>query len=196
MQTIPKDGPLDPIQREQNRGVNRRGFLGMLTFLTAGLAAAGVPVVGLLGRGEGSAAAAPSLGADSAGSGTRPGTQPGSGTQFGATAEATEPSLPIAKLADIPVGGAVNFAYPDAHSPALLVRLDSGEMRAFNNRCTHLECPVYWAAEEGRLLCPCHEGSFDARSGKPLGGPPKRPLTGIRLSVVDGTVYAVGRYGA
>jgi arsenite oxidase small subunit len=180
MQNARKDGPLDPIQREQNRDVNRRGFLGMLTFLTAGLAAAGIPAVGLLGRGE-AGGAGPGAGAQAPGE---------------ALSEGTKPMLPIAKLADLPVGGAVNFAYPDAHSPALLVRLASGELRAFNNRCTHLECPVYWAAEEGKLLCPCHEGSFDARTGKPLAGPPKRPLGGIRLSVVEGTIYAVGRYGA
>ena len=157
-----KDGPGDPVHRNENREVNRRGFLGILTLLTAGMAAAAVPAVAMVG---------------------------------GEAHASEEPMVPICKLEEIPVGGAVNFAYPDAHSPAILVRTATGEMRAYNNRCTHLECPVYWVAEENKLRCPCHEGSFDVRSGKPVAGPPKRQLTGIRLSVADGTVYAVGRYG-
>ncbi|HYG60244.1 MAG TPA: Rieske (2Fe-2S) protein [Symbiobacteriaceae bacterium] len=158
---LKKDGPGDPVHRKENRDVNRRGFLGILTLMTAGMAAASVPAVGLLKEAH----------------------------------AGEEPMVAICKTDEIPVGGAVNFSYPDAHSPAILVRTDSGEMRAYNNRCTHLECPVYWVSEESKLRCPCHEGEFDVRSGKPVAGPPTRQLTGIRLSVVDGVVYAVGRYG-
>lgn len=176
-----KDGPKDPVHRTENRQVNRRGFMGMLTALTATLAAAAVPAVGVLGEDR------PPAGA---------GEGPAGGAQDGPAPVGEEPVVAVARLDEIPVGGAVNFAYPDAHQPAILVRLETGELRAYNNRCTHLECPVYWAAQEGWLRCPCHEGIFDAQNGKPLWGPPQRQLTGIRLRVVDGVVYAVGRYQA
>ncbi|HWI63044.1 MAG TPA: Rieske (2Fe-2S) protein [Symbiobacteriaceae bacterium] len=156
-----KDGPGDPVHRDENRGVNRRGFLGILSVMTAGMAVAAVPAVA-------------SIGNDSE----------------------AETMVAVCKVDEIPVGGVVNFSYPDAHSPALLVRMATGELRAYNNKCTHLECPVYYVKGEDKLRCPCHEGEFDVASGKAVAGPPKRQLTGIRLSVADGVVYAVGRYGA
>ncbi|HYF90785.1 MAG TPA: Rieske 2Fe-2S domain-containing protein [Symbiobacteriaceae bacterium] len=157
-----KDGPGDPVHRDENRGVNRRGFLGIVTMLTAGMAAVSVPAMALVKEETGSK---------------------------------DDPMVAICKVDEIPVGGVVNFSYPDAHSPALLVRIATGEMRAYNNKCTHLECPVYYVKGEDKLRCPCHEGEFDVASGKAVAGPPKRQLTGIRLSVADGVVYAVGRYG-
>lgn len=167
-----KDGAGDPVHREENRWVNRRGFLGLVTVMTAGMAAAAVPALAMVGPESG--------GADASGAGA---------------GGAVEPVVAVCRMDEIPVGGVVNFAYPDAHSPALLVRMATGEMRAYNNKCTHLECPVYYVKGEDKLRCPCHEGEFDVASGKAVAGPPKRQLTGIRLSVVDGTVYAVGRYG-
>lgn len=169
-----KDGAGDPVHREENRAVNRRGFLGLVTVMTAGMAAAAVPALALVGSEAG-------------------GEPSGDGADAG---EPAEPMVAICRVDEIPVGGVVNFAYPNAHSPALLVRMATGEMRAYNNKCTHLECPVYYVKGEDKLRCPCHEGEFDVASGKAVAGPPRRQLTGIRLSVVDGTVYAVGRYGA
>ncbi|HYF76496.1 MAG TPA: Rieske 2Fe-2S domain-containing protein [Symbiobacteriaceae bacterium] len=171
-----KDGAGDPVHREENRSVNRRGFLGLVTVMTAGMAAAAVPALALVGEP----------------SGAGPGEADGGGSAGGGT---QEPMVAICRMDEIPVGGVVNFAYPDAHSPALLVRMATGEMRAYNNKCTHLECPVYYVKGEDKLRCPCHEGEFDVASGKAVAGPPRRQLTGIRLSVADGTVYAVGRYG-
>lgn len=44
----------------------------------------------------------------------------------------------------------------------------------------------------GRLRCPCHEGWFDAASGRPLAGPPPRPLVRVSLEVRGGVVHAAG----
>lgn len=43
-----------------------------------------------------------------------------------------------------------------------------------------------------RFFCPCHDGAFDVRSGVPTAGPPRRPLSRIRLERSGGVVYAVG----
>jgi Rieske Fe-S protein len=43
-----------------------------------------------------------------------------------------------------------------------------------------------------QLLCPCHHGVFDVATGRPIAGPPRRPLTRISLKVVDRIVYATG----
>jgi Rieske Fe-S protein len=45
---------------------------------------------------------------------------------------------------------------------------------------------------EGKLHCPCHNGWFDLETGRPLAGPPRRPLPRVTLEVRDGLVYATG----
>ena len=102
------------------------------------------------------------------------------------------PALEIAKLDAIPVGGSIAFEYPHAGEPKLLVRLGEGELVAYDARCTHLSCPVIPQPERGRFFCPCHSGSFDLASGRPLAGPPRRPLPRVELEVRGGTVFAVG----
>jgi Rieske Fe-S protein len=103
--------------------------------------------------------------------------------------------LPVREIAgvdEIPVGGTMVFNYPDEHEPALLVRLDELRFVAYDQKCTHLSCPVIPQIEAGRLYCPCHAGSFDLASGRPLAGPPRRPLPRIRLEIRSGRIYAAG----
>ena len=100
--------------------------------------------------------------------------------------------VPVARVADIPVGGAQLFDYPDEHAPRILVRLSDDEFVAYDQQCTHLLCPVLPEVEHGVMHCPCHEGYFDIRSGRPIAGPPRRPLARVTLEVRDGTVYAMG----
>lgn len=102
------------------------------------------------------------------------------------------PVQEIARVDDIPVGGSLLFEYP-AHSPArLLVRVDEETFVAYEQQCTHLLCPVIPQVEERQLHCPCHDGYFDLMSGRPLAGPPQRPLARVNLEVRDGVVYATG----
>ena len=48
------------------------------------------------------------------------------------------------------------------------------------------------ASERGELHCPCHVGYFDLATGRPIAGPPRRPLPRIALEVRDGIIYATG----
>jgi Rieske Fe-S protein len=97
----------------------------------------------------------------------------------------------IAQLADIPVGGARSFAYPEEHDPCLLLRPDEKTLLAFSQKCTHLGCAVTPDTEKNCLYCPCHKGYFALESGRPLAGPPRRPLPRIILENRDGVVFAV-----
>jgi arsenite oxidase small subunit len=112
--------------------------------------------------------------------------------------EKTYPKQKVADLKTLQVGEAVEFHYPGEHTPALLVRLSDNEFKAYQNSCTHLKCPVFWSKSEEQLVCPCHHGFFDVMTGKPTGGPPKRPLPEIIVKVEQDTVYATGvkRYEA
>jgi Rieske Fe-S protein len=94
----------------------------------------------------------------------------------------------------VPEGVAFLFRYPTPHDPAILVRLPGGELRAFSQQCTHLGCVVYWEPGSGRMLCPCHDGAFDGRTGGVLAGPPQRPLGRIDVEArADGMIWALGR---
>jgi Rieske Fe-S protein len=85
-------------------------------------------------------------------------------------------SVAVAGIHDIPVGGHKLFRYPTENDPCILLRLAEDRFVAFDQRCTHLSCPVLFDAARKQLACPCHEGFFSIEDGRPLAGPPKRPL--------------------
>ena len=101
-------------------------------------------------------------------------------------------ALPVARVDELPIGGAKTFTYPEGSTPRLLVRTGEAAFVAYDQQCTHLLCPVVPAVEQGRLHCPCHNGWFDLATGRPLGGPPRRPLPRVLLEVREGTVWATG----
>jgi nitrite reductase/ring-hydroxylating ferredoxin subunit len=98
----------------------------------------------------------------------------------------------IAAVSDLKIGEARLFDYPRKGEACVLVRVSEKDFVAYNQKCTHLSCPVLPKHEEGKFHCPCHEGSFDMRTGQPLAGPPRRPLPRVKVDVRDGRVYALG----
>jgi Rieske Fe-S protein len=102
------------------------------------------------------------------------------------------PEAVIARAADVAPGAVKLFSYPTGADPCILVRLPDGRLAAFSQKCTHLSCAVYYAAERHRLECPCHEGYFSAETGRVLQGPPPRPLPRVRVEERDGLIVATG----
>jgi ubiquinol-cytochrome c reductase iron-sulfur subunit len=122
--------------------------------------------------------------------------------------------LPI-RAADVGFD-AVTTVFPEGHlgsadAVALLVRVPVGELRlaagrdawapdgcvAYSKICTHVGCPVgLYRAEARQLLCPCHQSTFDVRSGaKPVFGPAVRPLPQLPMRVDDdGYLVATGDF--
>ena len=98
----------------------------------------------------------------------------------------------IAEAAEIPIGGAITFAYPAEHDQCVLVRLDEKTFAAFSQECTHLSCSVVPDPEKNCFRCPCHEGSFDISTGRPTAGPPRRALPRVTLEFRQGRIYASG----
>lgn len=92
---------------------------------------------------------------------------------------------------DVPVGGMLGFTLPGTSLPAILIHLDAETFTAFEQKCTHLSCAVYYAAERGRIECPCHNGAFDARTGAVLQGPAPRALRRFDVVVRDEGVFLV-----
>lgn len=100
------------------------------------------------------------------------------------------PAVRIAKAGEIPVGGVKLFQY--AEDQCILVRTGEASYAAYSQKCTHLSCAVYYAKENNRLECPCHEGYFSVRDGSVLQGPPTRPLPKVTLELRGSDVLAVG----
>jgi Rieske Fe-S protein len=105
--------------------------------------------------------------------------------------EPSYPSLTVARLEEIPIGGVKLFNYPSAQDPCLLVRLGMNEYVAYSQKCTHLSCAVYYFQQHNRLECPCHEGYFSIRDGSVLQGPPPRPLPRVILEKRGDELVAV-----
>jgi ubiquinol-cytochrome c reductase iron-sulfur subunit len=117
---------------------------------------------------------------------------------------------------DLPVDGVVTV-WPEGHthaadSPTLLIRTRPGRelaprdgrdawtvdgVVAYSKLCTHVGCPVgLYQAEEGLLLCPCHQSTFDVYDGaRPVFGPAARSLPQLPLDVDDdGYLVATGDF--
>jgi len=115
------------------------------------------------------------------------------------------PATAIAKLAELEPGAQIAFDYPDADSPAVLLRfagpVDGGigpdqSIVAYSILCTHKGCPVAYNAERKMLICPCHWSSFDpAKRGRMIIGQASQGLPQITLRIEAGTIEAVGVEG-
>ncbi|MEI5906299.1 Rieske 2Fe-2S domain-containing protein [Bacillus spongiae] len=106
--------------------------------------------------------------------------------------ESDELKLFIANEEDLQVGDSVSFSYPEENDPALLIKIADNEYRAYNIKCTHLMCPVYWEKESHELVCPCHNGFFNVEDGSVISGPPPRGLPSIKLAFKNKEIYAIG----
>jgi nitrite reductase/ring-hydroxylating ferredoxin subunit len=102
------------------------------------------------------------------------------------------PRKRIADVADLENKRVIEFRYPDEHEPCLALALGPGRYVAYGQKCSHLACAVVPHLDKGELHCPCHNGYFEAAGGRPVAGPPRRPLPLVSLEVADGAVYATG----
>jgi Rieske Fe-S protein len=109
--------------------------------------------------------------------------------------QSSAPPEPLAITRDdeLKIHDVVAFHFPTHADPCLLTRYEDGRLLAYGQLCPHLLCPVIPEVEKGLFTCPCHKGSFDVETGRPISGPPRRPLPTITLEVRDdGMIYAIG----
>lgn len=101
------------------------------------------------------------------------------------------PTVKVGNVRQLEPGKAVHFTYPDAASPAWLVKLEqpayqgvgpNKDIVAFSALCTHMGCPVTFTG--GRFVCPCHKSMFDpGKNGQVYQGLATDYLPQIQLSV-------------
>lgn len=90
-------------------------------------------------------------------------------------------------LEKIAPNSAVYFQY--GYLPGILLKTESGELRAFSAKCTHLDCNVKYLPQTKNFLCACHEGYFDD-TGKNIAGPPPSPLSVFSI-IRDGDTMVI-----
>lgn len=92
-------------------------------------------------------------------------------------------------------GGSLPFQDPLSGDPAVLVRLASGKVVAYDAVCTHAGCTVEYDPGSRYLICPCHGATFDpAHAAAVVGGPTNQPLLSLPISVDSrtGTISLTG----
>jgi cytochrome b6-f complex iron-sulfur subunit len=89
----------------------------------------------------------------------------------------------VCSTGDVPIGGTFPFRIEGSKVTYILIRPAENEWYAYEQKCTHLSCAVYYSPRQGKIECPCHNGYFDARTGEVLQGPPPRPLPRLAVTL-------------
>jgi Rieske Fe-S protein len=108
---------------------------------------------------------------------TTSGTDSSSGS--GSNAGGAKP--PIAKTADVPVGGGKILT----DQKIVVTQPQAGTFKAFSAVCTHQGCTVS-EIKGGTINCPCHGSKFHVADGSVARGPAAQPLAAVNVAV-DGT---------
>lgn len=98
--------------------------------------------------------------------------------------EAEPPSELHLALSTLPPGGRTKVSLGTL---PVELRRDGNEIVATILRCTHQGCGIRWNEAEGIYACGCHGGRFSAE-GKPIAGPPRRPLLNLPVQRVGDTI--------
>ena len=99
-----------------------------------------------------------------------------------------EPYQPAAAASDLAPGSMIRC---EIQGKAVAVVNVDGSFYAFDDCCTHMDYPLTWGwIEDGhKVVCGCHYGSFDVRSGDALEPPCTKPVRTYPVRVENGTVF-------
>lgn len=84
---------------------------------------------------------------------------------------------------EVPLGGTKSFMFTGSDIPYILIRTVDDQWYAYEQKCTHLSCAVFYNPEQNKIECPCHKGFFDVQTGAVLQGPPPRPLPKLKVKI-------------
>lgn len=88
---------------------------------------------------------------------------------------------------DLP--GEAELTRVDVEGTTVAVTVVDGVLHAVDDQCTHQQCSLSdGEVEGGAILCPCHFGRFDLRTGAVVEGPPPRPIRVWHATITDGTL--------
>ena len=94
--------------------------------------------------------------------------------------EAQANSVAVGKNADFATNSGKIFKF--GSKPGIIIRTETGDLKAFSASCTHLSCIVQYDPASKQIVCACHNGKYDL-TGKNVAGPPPRPLEAYVVNV-------------
>jgi len=94
--------------------------------------------------------------------------------------EAQTNSVAIGKNAEVANNTGKIFKF--GSKPGIIIRTETGDLKAFSASCTHLDCIVQYDPAQKQIVCACHNGHYDL-TGKNVSGPPPRPLEEFTVNV-------------
>jgi Rieske Fe-S protein len=94
--------------------------------------------------------------------------------------EAQQHSVSVGKNAEIASNSGKIFKF--GSKPGIIIRTETGALKAFSASCTHLDCIVQYDPASKQIICACHNGIYDL-TGKNVSGPPPRPLEEFSVNV-------------
>lgn len=99
----------------------------------------------------------------------------------------SEGFVKIGHLKDFPAGSMKKANLGDEE---LLVANIEGSIYAITDTCTHRGCSLSdGTMEDGEVICPCHGGRYDLRTGKVVAPPPMRDETSYAVRVDGSDVF-------
>jgi Rieske Fe-S protein len=181
--TEPHIGEAEPMRPCACAHSNRRNvLLGMgAVGATAVLAACGTSTGGNTSGTDYSDNPAPAGSAGAQATGAGPVGTGGPGGTAGPNAGDGGGSTPIAKVADVKVGGGV------IKGDYVITQPVAGTFKAFSSVCPHAGCNVN-KIDAGVISCPCHGSQFSVKDGSVITGPATQGLTGKAVKADGGNV--------
>jgi len=90
------------------------------------------------------------------------------------------------KADEIAKGTALMFKF--GIRPAMLIHHEDDSWVALDAVCSHMGCTVKYEPSQGKIMCACHGGQYDPKTGDNIAGPPPRPLNKYVVTVNKGSV--------
>ena len=182
---------LAPSGRDAGMAISRRDVLVRALGAT-GIATLGIAGLATLAKGKyrGRRSMAALGGGAPPGRGTPPASSPAHAhSAHHAKSAVPQGAVRLGSSSQLPRGQGATYRDPRDGAPDIVVRNSNGDLRAFSAVCTHAGCTVGF--EGGQIVCPCHGGTFDPRSGAVISGPPPSGLPARRVVESGGQIYAV-----
>ncbi len=186
------DTGLDRLRQSQRRpAAPGGGSLSRRDVLVRALGLAGVATLGIGGAAslaKGSYRGKRGTVSLAGGSGA-PVRHPAAHRQAAAKAQLPHGAVRLGPSSRLPRGKGATYRDPRDGRPDIVVRDAGGQVHAFSAVCTHAGCTVGY--EGGQIVCPCHGGTYDPKTGAVTSGPPPTGLAPKRVVESGGEIYAV-----
>ena len=95
-------------------------------------------------------------------------------------AELNVSSIEVGLISDFPKSSSKIVRF--GRKPIIVIRKESGDFKALEATCTHLDCNVQFKSETEKIWCACHNGLYDIE-GKNISGPPPKPLAQFKVDI-------------